>query len=49
MSSGRLPMSRATLGRLRVGKLVHGRYTLVISSGRGRQAKVLLRLAFTVR
>ncbi len=49
VSSGRLPLTGAALQRRRGGKLARGRYTLVISSGRGRHVRVLLRLGFTVR
>ena len=46
--SGTVAVKRGKVSREEIGSLRRGRYTLIISTGRGRKTKVLLRYSFQV-
>lgn len=45
---GRLPLNGHRKVRTVLGRLAHGRYTLIVTSGHAGKTTRLLRLAFTV-
>lgn len=48
IARGTLPLKRKRLTRTALGKLRQGRYTLIITTGRGRKSRTLLKLSFKV-